>query len=118
MNVSLLREISAIIQRDPEKFDMRYLHSDSDGGASSMDCGTAHCICGWAACLLGSPRVQNGTAGHLAFDIRPDQANRLFFDRFWPEPFRSAYSLAKSRSGRAEIAAARIEHFIATDGRE
>lgn len=116
MNVELLRKIAAVIQEKPSKFDMVYLHSDREGEPSDRDCGTSHCIAGWAGVLLDKD-IGNGNFRRVA-RCSEKAESRLLFDENWPEPFRSRYQKAKQRRTRAKVAAARIEHFIATNGAE
>lgn len=122
MNVKLLRKIAKVIQERPREFDMRWLHVKNNAlgwdEPAEMDCGTAHCICGWAAVIKNNPNLQNNVIGYEAFGILPAQANRLFFVGGWPSALRERYKKAKLDRTRARIAAARIEHFIATEGRE
>ena len=93
-------------------------------------CNTASCIAGTAV-LLGAPRQQTKLTGdqlrmlaskllQLEDDMRVDYtqspAGRLYFMRFWPGKFQTA-----ARPGTkafAENACKRIDHFIATEGRE
>ena len=118
MNVKLLRRIAREIQKQPTAFDMRWLHT-KDGAAcnfTELDCGTAHCICGWAAVLLKNSDIQNNRIGHEVFGIDEWQASRLFFVRAWPDKFAQLYGKRKTPQAKAKVAAARIEHFIATGG--
>jgi hypothetical protein len=49
------------------------------------------------------------------------QAKVLFFEENWPEPFKSDFWKAKdyqSKEMAAKVAAARIDHFIAANGKE
>jgi hypothetical protein len=44
------------------------------------------------------------------------EAVRLFHVGYWPHPFEGDYRAAKTTKEKAEIAAARIDFFIATNG--
>lgn len=121
MNVELLRKIAAVIQEKPEEFDMRMWHAKNA-------CATTHCIGGWAQVLSGVPEDEDrpdqmASLLGLSYEIVEEdgainldtdcEASRLFFRHNWPTQFQRP---------RASIdpvnAAARIEHFIATEGRE
>ena len=120
MNVRLLRRIKKQILAEPNTFRM-----------DVWSCGTAHCIGGWAAVLTGwTPRIEHGGIAHSAtkgstcwdigaitndsLDIDTIQRVRLTSESRWPDPFRGG----RTRKIRAELAAARIEHFIKTKGEE
>lgn len=98
-----------------------------------LGCGTASCIAGWAARLTG----EDPGSWHVAEDgyregarilgITRGQANDLFYRGNWPEPFYSVFPRMCETPGggtyiiqdghisvRAEVAAARIMHFIET----
>jgi len=117
MNVALLKKIRARILRHPSKFRM-----------DVYTCGTAHCIGGWACVLAGKtldPLTNETTNGGQPWNVagailrlKPAQRNRLFHQWEWPEQFQEKYHAAKRRDRRARIAAARIDHFIATNGAE
>lgn len=51
-------------------------------------------------------------------DLTPSQADRLFHVEGWPRLHRHAYEQARSPEHRAVSTLARIDHFIATSGRE
>lgn len=114
MNVELLRKIAAVIQEKPAEFDMLNF-------TAITECGTSHCIGGWAEKLTGMPMRK-------ALGIDYDQAQRLFYIEGdyedddsgeeiggWPHQFRGVDNEWKPTPAQA---AARIEHFIATEGRE
>lgn len=118
-NNELLERIAQQIEQHPEEFSML-----------SWDCGTTACIAGWAARLAGLPPI-----GEVLITALPSDLNLitellgvgsvvcgwhhpLFLAKDWPEPFYSLYCDAVSEKQQANIAAARIRHFIATEGRE
>lgn len=103
MNVRLLRKIAKVIQEKPRQlFDM-------DNGNNEINCDTPHCICGWAAALSGNPNSKE------ALDLDWAEFRRLYYPSDWPRRFYRA----KTWSGiTPRMAAARIEHFIKTEGRE
>lgn len=118
MNVALLEKITEAILVNPTDFSMDQWH-----------CETTHCIGGWAqrcsgveettdvqqmAELLGIEYKRNS---HQLVD-EDCQAGRLFLASLWPKVFRDVYYATKDNSARAQVAAARISHFIATEGRE
>lgn len=115
MNVELLRKIAVVIQEKPQLFDMLHFSSDTKRG-------TAHCIGGWAEELTGKDK-------YTALDIPVMQAARLFYvcdgmgEPLWPRRFLGrkkkgmSHEVSKWRPTPKQ-AAARIEHFIATNGAE
>jgi hypothetical protein len=113
MNIELLREIAKVIQLRPEEFDMREFNS------TNHSCGTVHCIGGWAAVLSGTATLRE-TREKLGLSLR--QWNRLCYveceEEFgggWPSKF---WGVEDRWKPTPEQAVARIEHFIATEGRE
>jgi hypothetical protein len=118
MNVELLQQVKQAILAEPDKFRM-----------DRWSCGTAHCIAGWACLLRDIPIVEGdfttetvsgeypGLVASKLLDLRGRAADKLFYTFGWPSRFRAPY-LGATRRERAEIAAERIDHFIATDGRE
>lgn len=139
MNVKLLKKIKQTILRRPKQFYMNMWFETDEREYSH--CGTAACIAGWAYTIGGdhkksktfSPKVAMLTLtdrshiGNFGFgasklreeatrllEINDEQALRLFFTHMWPDQFRCADHLMTN----AENAAKRIDHFIATEGRE
>ena len=117
MNVRLLRRIAKVIQEKPDQLDMRWLHTKDDE-AADIGCATAHCICGWGAVLLGLEDIGTGSSAGNTFGLDWDQQCRLFFVHGWPVKFGRPYAKSKTPKYKAGVAAARIEHFIKTKGRE
>ena len=122
MNMTLLKRIAAQIVATPEQFDMATWHARPEAALVSnrlsvvgTDCGTTHCIAGWAQ-VLGEGARPDGDAFAVAkrlLRISEEQAWTLFFEEEWPDEFRPFHFGAS-----AQQAAARIAHFIATDGAE
>jgi len=131
MNVKLLRRIKKHILAEPKRFAMGFWvrrKEDSDDGkvhdysytGSYARCGTAACIGGWAMILSGENPQGNTLIQERAAEligIQYFRSDRLFDASRWPEEFQR-FASAKKAPERAQIAAARIEHFIKTNGRE
>lgn len=120
MNVKLLRDVKEAILHDPDSFRM-----------DQWSWGTAHCIAGWALLLRDIPVEFVYSQGHMTvsgewpgdvakelLELSGRQPLRLFHVQNWPTSFRDRYCWADDRRGRAEVAAERIDHFIATRGAE
>lgn len=135
MNVELLQQIKARILAEPDAFRM-----------DTWSCGTAHCIAGWACALVGDPvdatahslpMYQTTASGRYPPEVAAEAlelgpyvrddiclSDSLFMDSEWPDEFLDAFvevediHTPEARRQRAEIAAARIDHFIATNGAE
>lgn len=111
MNTELLLRVKAQILKDPKHFDM----SDWE---EKTDCGTCRCISGWAVALSGNSSLEPNQ-GHIPLELSgDDQRERLFFNDNWPHKFQQAYGEGIYASDRAQAAADRIDHFIATEGAE
>lgn len=126
MNKELLLKIKEQILKEPTRFYM---------GDWNYNCGTAHCIGGWASVLSGRTPLsaiesfRGGTSEQqiAAELLRLDYttASALFHVSSWPPTFKNAYYVIEDKDDRtnrnqalAEVAAQRIDHFIATEGRE
>lgn len=119
MNTELLLQVKEKILQEPENFGMRCWDGENSLGEK---CGTAHCIGGWGMFLLGCPCNWSIEQLRKAFNV-PDGTgiDRLFVVDRWPQQFREAYDAARENKDLrvcAKIAAKRIDHFIATEGRE
>lgn len=116
MNVELLRKIAAVIQDKPAEFNVEFWHARGPNywgklTKETTTCGTTHCIAGWAHVLSGQfPRSATMNAAPKILGLSNGQAFKLFHAENWPEEFCDPVT--------AESAAARIEHFIKTDGAE
>lgn len=122
MNVELLLKVKEAILADPKTYDQENW------------CGTACCIAGHAVAIaqpslyLGARDGMGGgaaivyDAANLALDLYGYEFDKLCASGDnWPEPFASEYCEADAAGDagqRAAVAARRIDHFIATDGRE
>lgn len=128
MNIELLERVAEQIESHPEKYDQNFW------------CGTQHCIAGTTLALCGqnirdyvaSDHSEEPTSlrNHIAeaamqvLDLTAEQAGRLFlggedgpFERMWMTDSKLQYE-DLSLKDRANAAADRIRHFIATEGRE
>lgn len=133
MNVELLQQVKQRILAEPEHFDMDYWVAET--------CGTVCCIGGWAARLSGFVHIsadgetwfptakgRRALRDRGCFDDDPDvfaaaleledDGATLFHVEAWPADLADRYASANSYFKRAQIAAERIDRFIATEGRE
>jgi hypothetical protein len=107
-------------------------------------CGTMACIAGWTCILAGvdlkgvdlfsisdkaeellginciqADRLFSSVAEDALVDEEMDEDEyQEYFSGDWPYGFAKDYVLAKTAEDRAKVAVARIDHFIATDGKE
>lgn len=110
MNVALLRRIQRQIDKAPERFFMSSFSKETE-------CGTVYCIAGWACALSGKSKSTDlcGDAVKLlGLDCRKDEPMKLFNEPNWPQKYRAE----DSNPQLPALAIARINHFIATEGRE
>jgi hypothetical protein len=132
MNVRLLRKVAKHIAAEPRRFIMggivqhklergdkvyESLHVAGKYLWQFPPCGTAACIAGWSAIIAKKKRI-DWSSGRSALRINRYQAERLFIAYAWPDPFRQDFYSATTNRGRVKAAAARIEHFIKTKGKE
>lgn len=124
LNVELLRKIQKHILEEPRRFMMGDVIYRGKPGEKWSDfglhytipaCGTVACICGWACILGGKPRTENdfATAREL---LGIEDCATLFYVSGWPDKYEQQWDDAATPQLRAEIAAARIDHFIKTNG--
>jgi hypothetical protein len=134
--IRLLRKTQKFLIEEPRRFDM------TEGIAPSTEiktileqppCGTSCCIAGAMYVIdkkivldvtnLGYGYIEN----HIkdVTSLKTDElCSRLFYhsqtwgNEKWPAFYANAYAAATTPLQRACIGVARIEHFIATDGRE
>lgn len=130
MNVKLLRKVQCAILKNPKRFDMGYWFTNSRAfflNAKTIkakkkrfeNCGAAACIAGWA-CLLSKDTTNYNSEyrdhtlviARKLLDLTRDQANKLFFDGVWDNPFRSNFINASTKAEQAKIASAYIDKFI------
>ena len=123
MNIELLEKIAEVIVQKPEEFDMNYFdgfrmpNGTVSGFSDGQKCGTTHCIGGWAAALCPDERDKEYAD---ILGLTEEESDRLFYvdgldSGGWPKQF---CGVAVAWQPTAEQAAARIRHFIATDGAE
>lgn len=134
MNIELLLKVKEQILREPRQFNMEhYFFTYEEGYEPDTEeekipnCGTAACIAGWAIAIAyqQNPREANQNLNSYAGPIARDllelhymQSERLFHTCDWPKRFKDEYFSANTNQERAEVAARRIDHFIATKGEE
>lgn len=137
LNEELLRRVQEHIKAQPERFGMNFYFRTPEPvhlkePEFSKVCGSAACIAGravilaeeWGDFLAGQfddtpPGVMNIAANLLG--ISSLQAWSLFHLSEWPEQFALRYQQATEAGNKdlaAQVACERIEHFIATEGRE
>lgn len=108
MNSEPLLKVKEAILNNPEKFNM-----------GSWKCGTTMCIGGWLAYLYPEQFKDDDSISKSAKSfIKLDYITRLFYVTRWPIKFHTAFIYARTNIAQAQIAADRIDHFIATDGKE
>lgn len=132
MNIQLLLQVKEQILKEPLQFRMENWFSDVSP-FFIPNCGTTACIGGWAVAILKqiTPReaaLENGVtdfsrnaAARYALLLTEAQAERLFYRTSWPDRFRDDYLWARHNQDMtkaAQVAAERIDHFIATNGNE
>ena len=125
MNKKLLLRVKAQILAEPKQFIMGTWYTNFpdifDGdlweGVKVPNCGTAACIAGWIVALHNNIKLNKAIGGHgtaaMYLNIRRYEANRLFYVENWPGDLRARWDNAKSLEERAQIAAERIDRFIA-----
>lgn len=120
-SIGKLRAVAAAILAEPNLYDQ------STPPLSGDTCETACCLGGWGV-WLNNPTPQAYAASMSCLGIRGmaesfGMSERQFFPLYmsadnWPAPFSDQFEAAGTNKQRAVVAVARIEHFIATDGRE
>jgi hypothetical protein len=130
--VQRLRKISAFILKQPKRFNIKegLVNSyEAVGQLEQPPCGTACCYAG-AGYIIGKNlrninklyvqwrTVQEYSQEFLGFGTDWEMRDRLFYEQNWPVFYQQAYTQSKSAKERAFVGAARIEHFIATNGDE
>lgn len=132
MNTKLLLRVKNRILKEPAQFIMADGIStragDGDLPRKIPNCGTACCIAGWAVTLAAKKLPKNIKSkswfGYVEkraqniLELNAYQRAGLFYLTHWPLHYRTAWKAASTLEGRAQIAADRIDHFIATDGAE
>ena len=109
MNTELLIKTRDYIQANPRELAMM-----------QWDCGTTACIGGHASRLAGKPltvllmgRYKQLAHCRAVLDLTLEQARDLFFLDSWPTEFRYRYQISTSLAEAANVAAERIDQFIA-----
>jgi hypothetical protein len=134
MNIEGLEKTKAAILAKPVNFDMSTFFDHRSEQALETECGTTACIAGFAITVLqGFETVERArlhdrlqaslTASRAAnlLGLTYEQSGRLFDEGEWPTKFYDDYIHAVETddyTGMARTAAARIDHFIATEGKE
>jgi hypothetical protein len=144
--VRLLRKVQKFLIDEPRRFNMRFgimdinefsdITRDVDMMLGEPPCGTACCIAGAAYVVATNKKLNHtsidwdeimaGVKESAKVNFQSDIFHKLFytkanhnlFDGMWPEFYNDMYVAAKTPLERACVGVARIEHFIATDGRE
>jgi hypothetical protein len=120
-------------------------HMTKNPRINTPPCGAVACLSGTACILSGAaPKsevsIQNGievasydepdegwfNAGRDALGLTSEQASRLFFlsdalaaRKCWPKSFAEAYWMCGNKPDeKVKVLRERVEHFIATEGRE
>lgn len=122
MNKELLLKVRDAILAEPEHFDMEHFVR------RNTSCGTTACIAGWTVALSRNTTpdadetipdsISVAWEAQSRLGLTHEQEVALFYADDWPEPFRAQYDDAYEPAELACIAAGRIDHFIATEGRE
>ena len=134
--IRLLRKVQKFLIEEPKRFDMREGITPSAEAKSVLEqppCGTACCIAGAMYVIDKGIKLNISYVGYGEIEnhiqnitsLKTDvQCGRLFYTNnswvsaAWPEFYANAYEAATTPLQRACVGVARIEHFIATDGRE
>lgn len=125
MNTELLLAVKAAILEHPEKYDQ------------DSFCGTECCIAGWALNIANPVMGARREQGISAVSMNEQNWNDYWevarknmglgcrqmailcaCAPDWPSVFRHGYESATDAEQRATVGAARIDHFIATNGAE
>lgn len=126
MNIPLLKKVRAAILAEPKKFDMTMWFRRE----RTSPCGTTACIAGHAVAIqlkfnslkaglvTEDPWFYWGTKAASILKLTKEEGERLFQLHRWPDEMAIAYEDARTRKLKAEIAAARIDLFIKTNGAE
>lgn len=127
MNVELLEKVKEAILEEPLRIDMNTWANED----KSVPCGTVGCIYGWGQAITTKLRgkelweqIKRKFATITAtldnpFDISTVQASRLYYEYNWPSEYRDKLLDFEPQTPEyAQVVADRIDHFIATEGRE
>lgn len=140
MNTKLLLKVRGAILAEPEKFRMEWWFQEEP----KSPCGTSACIAGhvlaisrnWKTLKRGvkfykqsehpdydkeneiTDEIRSIAVRELGLSDYDHNIDNLFVSTVWPYEFRDRYHNARTAKQRAKVAADRIDHFIATEGRE
>lgn len=146
MNVELLEKVARHIEANPDQFNMdwwlNHEHQTSFNKIRKMfgmmvreSCTTTGCIAGWAY-LLGNDKDRHELLedylGGKSYEYYPEamfltdvskllgveSPDALFYKEYWPPQFKEALYNATTTAEAAAVSAARIRHFVATEGKE
>jgi len=130
--IEKLRIVKEAILAQPEYYNQ-------EGWVSSIEsCGTTCCMAGWVDFIFNGKEVHERRAKKLydpcdsssgadewsmvtkkALGLSLDQVHSLTSTSYgWPGDYGFKYRDATTRKQKSKVAAARIEHFIATGGEE
>jgi hypothetical protein len=136
MNKERLEQIKAVISEDPRRLNMDWFMVEDD----RTHCGSVGCIAGWANKLFDPKHEEwrdQWASGRDLLGLSEGESDRLFSppewidddnpslgvvsisgEGAWPDKFAIDYLMATTPEERAAVTCARIDHFIATDGKE
>ncbi len=130
MNVELLTKVRDAILEEPRRIDMQTWAKAVD----DVPCGTVGCIYGWGQALLTNlrgKRLEEVVGSSIRYEglynlpidnpfgLTEEQAKCLYFTDTWPAEFSNRLEFEVDQTPEyARIVADRIDHFIATEGRE
>lgn len=133
MNIGLLRKIAAKGLQFPNTIDM-VVWGKRELQDEDHPCGAVGCIAGTAVLMEAPERFkelallisrypffagsQFAADACRALELNVTDGNRLFHVCEWPESFKDDYLSTLTAPDRSEVISNRIEHFIATEGRE
>jgi hypothetical protein len=122
MNVELLRKVQAHVLEEPKRVWMNdwIVFGPDYAGLKRPECDTVGCIGGWGWLLSGHTGYPDNVDGYLeVFDITFHEGKRLFHIGHWPDRFKDKLSEFRWQTQEyAQAVSDRIDHFIATEGRE
>jgi len=128
--LKLLQKVKAAILKEPKQFVMGNWYKERPDSDMEYDtipnCGTAACIGGWAVAIAAG--VNPREASNIDVDIecqaikllgfekalpfKNDLTDSLFYTDTWPLEMRRAWETTPTTTGRAKLAARRIDQFI------
>lgn len=135
MNVKLLRRVAKHVldmptrllmnqwvqRKGDDSFETEVSYGfDGEETRPFPPCGTVACIAGWSCELKAArPRAVTNQQKYARklLGLTSQEAARLFLPDQWPDKFEAGLR-DDGEQHTAEVAAARIEHFIKTKGKE